>query len=46
MNHSCNPNCVLEKWIVDGGVRVGLFAKVDIPAGEELTFDYKFERYG
>lgn len=37
---------MLEKWIVQDSVRVGMFAKRDIEAGIELTFDYKFERYG
>ncbi len=46
MNHSCNPNCVLQKWIVAGGLRVGMFAFRPIAKGQELTFDYKFERYG
>lgn len=27
-------------------MRIGLFTSRDITAGEELTFDYKFERYG
>jgi hypothetical protein len=46
INHSCDPNCVLQKWVVGNQMRVGLFAKREIPAWDELTFDYKFERYG
>lgn len=42
VNHSCNPNCKIEKWIVNGLPRMALFAIRDIQAGEELTFDYKF----
>lgn len=33
MNHSCDPNIETQKWIVNGDVRVGLFAVADIPAG-------------
>jgi SET domain-containing protein len=46
VNHSCNPNCVLQKWVVQNRIRMGLFTLRSIAAGEELTFDYKFERYG
>ena len=46
MNHSCNPNCVLQKWVVGNRMRMGIFALKDIPAGTELTFDYNFEVYG
>jgi hypothetical protein len=46
MNHSCNPNCILQKWVVGNKVRIGIFSLRDIPAGTELTFDYQFERYG
>ncbi len=45
MNHSCNPNCATQKWIVNGQVRIGLFAIKNIRAGTELTFDYKFVRF-
>ncbi|KAK6542534.1 histone methyltransferase set2 [Orbilia ellipsospora] len=45
-NHSCNPNCMVEKWVVGGKLRMGIFAKVKIEAGEELTFDYNVDRYG
>ncbi|KAH1246908.1 Histone-lysine N-methyltransferase ASHR3 [Glycine max] len=40
LNHSCDPNCVLEKWQVDGETRVGVFAACSIEAGEPLTYDY------
>lgn len=33
VNHSCQPNCELQKWVVAGETRVGLFAKEDIPEG-------------
>lgn len=46
LNHSCNPNCILQKWVVNSRIRMGIFALRAIPQGEELTFDYKFERYG
>ncbi|KAI9343868.1 hypothetical protein DFJ73DRAFT_503252 [Zopfochytrium polystomum] len=46
MNHSCVPNCELQKWVVGTQIRMGIFALRDIELGEELTFDYKFERYG
>ncbi|GIY63172.1 histone-lysine N-methyltransferase SETD2 [Caerostris extrusa] len=46
MNHSCDPNCETQKWTVNGNLRIGFFAKRDIKAGEELTFDYQFQRYG
>ncbi|EIE89509.1 hypothetical protein G6F46_003760 [Rhizopus delemar] len=46
INHSCNPNCVTQKWVVGKNMRIGIFTNRGIKAGEELTFDYKFERYG
>ncbi|KAF3337732.1 histone-lysine N-methyltransferase ASHH2-like isoform X2 [Carex littledalei] len=44
INHSCDPNCRTEKWIVNGEVCIGLFAITDIKKGEELTFDYNYVR--
>ncbi|KAJ1965494.1 hypothetical protein GGI12_000716 [Dipsacomyces acuminosporus] len=44
INHSCGPNCVLQKWMVAGAVRMGIFVQRPIKRGEEITFDYKFER--
>ncbi|XP_064631567.1 histone-lysine N-methyltransferase NSD2-like [Lineus longissimus] len=46
MNHSCEPNCVTQKWNVNGDVRVGLFATCDISAGSELTFNYNLDCLG
>lgn len=46
LNHSCQPNCKLEKWRVDGETRVGVFALIDIQVGEPLTYNYKFIDYG
>lgn len=46
INHSCNPNCELQKWCVDGDMRVGIFALKDIPSGTPLTYDYKFIQFG
>ncbi|KAJ0599238.1 putative [histone H3]-lysine(4) N-trimethyltransferase transcription regulator SET family [Helianthus annuus] len=46
LNHSCGPNCNLEKWDVDGETRVGVFAARAIEAGEPLTYDYRFVQFG
>ena len=46
INHSCSPNCETQKWIVKGFRRIGIFAIKNIKKGEELTFDYKYERHG
>ncbi|CAH8501048.1 unnamed protein product [Dicrocoelium dendriticum] len=46
VNHSCEPNCVTQKWSVDGKIRIGFFALMDIPAGTELTIDYRFVQFG
>ncbi|KAL6633998.1 hypothetical protein ACP70R_026669 [Stipagrostis hirtigluma subsp. patula] len=46
LNHSCEPNCKLEKWQVDGETRVGVFASRSIKIGEPLTYDYRFVHFG
>ncbi|KAL8265406.1 hypothetical protein R6Q59_023536 [Mikania micrantha] len=46
LNHSCGPNCNLEKWDVDGETRVGVFAARSINVGEPLTYDYRFVQFG
>ncbi|KAH7699350.1 SET domain containing protein, partial [Aphelenchoides avenae] len=40
LNHSCQPNCEMQKWLVNGQYRLAIFASEDIPAGQELTYDY------
>ncbi|CAA6671023.1 unnamed protein product [Spirodela intermedia] len=42
LNHSCDPNCKLEKWHVDGETRVGVFASRAIEPREPLTYDYRY----
>jgi len=44
INHSCNPNCVVERWKVRGIMRAAVIAKKDIPTGTELSFDYQWDR--
>ena len=45
-NHSCNPNCYVDKWVVGDKLRMGIFAGRKIKAGEELVFNYNVDRYG
>lgn len=45
-NHSCNPNCYVDKWVVGDKLRMGIFASRKIVAGEELVFNYNVDRYG
>ncbi|OKL62954.1 hypothetical protein UA08_01973 [Talaromyces atroroseus] len=46
VNHSCAPNCRMEKWTVGGKPRMALFAgDRGIMTGEELTYDYNFDPY-
>lgn len=50
----CNSSiCIFYKffiipfqWNVLGESRMGFFSKVPIAKGEEITFDYSFERFG
>ncbi|KAL9655428.1 hypothetical protein ABK040_016841 [Willaertia magna] len=46
INHSCEPNAVLQKWTIGHQSRIGVFALRDIEKDEEITFDYAFECYG
>ena len=45
-NHSCSPNCYVDKWVVGEKLRMGIFAERSIKAGEELVFNYNVDRYG
>jgi SET domain-containing protein len=40
INHSCDPNCKLIEWYVEGLPRLCFFAKREIKKGTELTFNY------
>ncbi|ODV63736.1 histone methyltransferase SET2 ASCRUDRAFT_78768 [Ascoidea rubescens DSM 1968] len=46
VNHSCNPNAYVDKWVVGSKLRMGIFSKRKIYKGEEITFDYNVDRYG
>lgn len=45
-NHSCNPNCYVDKWVVGDRLRMGIFSERKILLGEELVFNYNVDRYG
>lgn len=45
INHSCDPNCITQKWNVMGEICVGVFALKDIREDKELTFDYQFDSF-
>ncbi|KAJ0239840.1 SET domain-containing protein [Hirschfeldia incana] len=41
INHSCNPNTQMLKWITEGETRLGIFAISDINKGDHITYDYQ-----
>lgn len=46
VNHCCQPNSRMIKWIVSGQPRMALFAgDRPIMTGEELTYDYNFDPF-
>ncbi|KAF2192489.1 hypothetical protein K469DRAFT_654052 [Zopfia rhizophila CBS 207.26] len=46
VNHSCEPNCEMNKLVVGGEPRMALFAGPrGIMTGEELTYDYNFDPF-
>jgi len=44
INHSCEPNCVSKNIWILGSKHIVIFALRNIYPGEELTYDYKFQR--
>ncbi|CAJ0957789.1 unnamed protein product, partial [Mesorhabditis belari] len=43
-NHCDEPNCVPRVMIVNGMHRIGIYARKDIRAGDEIFFNYSYER--
>lgn len=43
INHSCDPNCELQRWVVAGQRRIAITAIRDIKNGEPLSYDYQFD---
>lgn len=43
INHSCDPNCQLQRWNVKGSMRIAIVAIKDIAEGESLSYDYQFD---
>jgi SET domain-containing protein len=41
INHSCSPNC---EAVIEDGKRIYIEALRDIQVGEELAYDYQYER--
>lgn len=46
MNHSCEPNCHVEKWDVGDKYRIAIFTSRNVQKGEELAFNYKTDWCG
>lgn len=42
INHSCAPNCELQKWTVGRVNRIAIVSLRPLEALEELTYDYQF----
>ena len=45
-NHSCEPNCELQKWNVMGERRICLVSLRPLKAGEEMTYNYQYHEDG
>ena len=42
-NHSCAPNCVLQKWRAGGEPHIIVVAARKLEAGEEVTYNYQLD---
>lgn len=45
-NHCCNPNSELQRWYVDGMVRLALVNIQPLAVGEEITYNYGYSEDG
>lgn len=45
INHSCDPNCIAQKWLVGNECRIGIFSQREIKPNEELTYNYSFTAF-
>ena len=45
-NHSCNPNCQMQKWMVMGEPRICLVSAKAMKAGDEVTYNYGYHNDG
>ena len=43
INHSCEPNAIHDRWVVNGRMCIGVFTTRAVSKGEELSFDYRWE---
>jgi hypothetical protein len=45
-NHSCNPNCELQKWTIQGQPVLALVSIKDLKPFEQLTYNYQYYEDG
>ena len=43
VNHSCNPNCRMEVWLVEGLQRIALYTTKNLKKGDWLSYNYRTE---
>ncbi|KAF1785525.1 SET domain [Phytophthora cactorum] len=39
-SHSCQPNCIVHRWVVNGETCCGIVASTSIAIGADITIDY------
>jgi SET domain-containing protein len=43
INHSCDPSCEAQLWMVKGYIRCAIYAIKNIQKNEDITFDYTWK---